>query len=375
MSDDLLDVEAALHAEATEATGLDDFGDDYYREGLSRWLFELEQVVGGGDALRNSAKYGAHTSLVGRLYSQHGWNVRPDVLAAGLHSPVVILGVPRTGTTMMHKFLSMNQDFQVLQKWLITYPMVRPPRSTWVDIPEYRAVVAEVEGLPAHRHLTHHVGADEADECLMLVNQSFVTVMFGVRYRLPEYDNWMLSEDWRPSLQRVADNLRLIGADEPERRWLLKNPSYVLAARELFSVFPDAKVVWMHRDPREAVGSLAHMLCNSSGGDPRQRAVRELRIWSEGVRRTQEARDDHPEAFFDVDYRTLMADPLGVGNAVFDWLGMDLQPRTGALMRSWLEQNPQGKYGVHRYEPIELGASDEAVQAVFSSYMARYGLD
>jgi hypothetical protein len=252
--------------------------------------------------------------------------------------------------------------------------MVRPPRSTWADIPEYREVAAEVDGLPEHRHVTHHVGADEADECLMLVNQSFVTVIFGVRYNLPKYDDWMLSEGWRPSLQRVADNLRLIGANEPERRWLLKNPSYVLAARELFDVFPDAKVVWMHRDPKEAMGSLVHMLGTSSGGDPRQRAIRELRLWSEGVRRTQEARERRPDAFFDVDYRALMVDPLALSTALFEWLGMEVGTQTEARMRSWLERNPQGKYGVHRYEPIELGVTDEAVQAAFGPYMARYQL-
>jgi hypothetical protein len=184
----------------------------------------------------------------------------------------------------------------------------------------------------------------------------------------------MLAQDWTPSLRRHADNLRLIGADEPQHRWLLKNPSYVLAMRELFSVHPEAKVVWMHRDPQEAIGSLVDMLWTFGGGDPRDNATRELRLWSEGVRRTEEVRSTHEDAFFDVDYRHLMADPLAVSHQLFAWLGMDVSSRTEAGMRSWLERNPQGKHGVHRYDPAELGVSDQAVRTVFGPYMARYGL-
>jgi hypothetical protein len=371
---ELVDLEAALHEAASDAVGYDDFGDDDYREGLGRVVADLERATGGGEALREAAHYSAHGPLVGRLYSERGWKERPDALATELRSPVVILGIPRTGTTMMHKFLAMHDGFQVLERWIVPNPMVRPPRDAWPRVPEYRAAAAEVDALPQHRRITHYVAADEADECLVLVNQAFVSVMFGVRHSLPRYDDWMLAQDWTPALRRHADNLRLIGADEPQRRWLLKNPSHVLAANGLFAVFPDAKVVWTHRDPQEAIGSLVHVLCNSSAGDPRQRAVRELRLWSEGVRRTEEARAEHPDAFFDVDYRTLTTDPLAVATALFDWLGMDVMSGTETQMRTWLAENPQGKHGVHEYDPAVLGVTDEAVRRAFAPYMARYGL-
>src|SRR5262245_40563247 len=124
-SPELVDVEKAVHDEASATTGFDDFGDDSYREALGRVLSGLRRTTGGGEALREAAGYVAHAPLVGRLSSQNGWNERPESLAAELRSPVVILGIPRTGTTMMHKFLSMHDEFQVLQKWLIAYPMVR----------------------------------------------------------------------------------------------------------------------------------------------------------------------------------------------------------------------------------------------------------
>jgi hypothetical protein len=116
------------------------------------------------------------------------------------------------------------------------------------------------------------------------------------------------------------------------------------------------------------------MLWTFGGGDPRDNATRELGLWSEGVRRTEEVRSAHQDAFFDVDYRQLMADPLALSRQLFGWLGMDVSPKTEAGMRSWLAQNPQGKHGVHRYDPEELGVTDEAVGRLFASYIARYGL-
>jgi hypothetical protein len=366
-------LERSLHEEAASAAGFDDFGDDYYREGLGRMLSDLERATGGGEPFRNLAHFLAYDALVSRLYSEEGWHRRPETRSSAIVSPVVIAGIPRTGTTMIHKFLSMNDEFQVLQNWLISYPMVRPPRETWTDNPEYRKAVAAVDAQPEMRHTTHFVGADEADECLMLVNQTFVSVMFGSAATLADYDKWMLAEDKTPSLRRHADNLRLIGGDEPQRRWLIKNPSYVLAMRELFTVYPDAKIVWTHRHPQEAMGSLVEMESAYTGSDPKERAGRELPMWAGGTRQTQEVRTDHEDAFFDVEYRALMADPVGVAAALLTWLGMDMTPETEARMHSWLEENPQGKHGTHRYDPANLGVTDEAIHSHFGSYMARYG--
>jgi hypothetical protein len=371
----VVELEESLHAEASEATGLDDFGDDYYREGLRRLLADLEQSTGDSESLRGAAEFVARGPLVGRLYAPRGWRDRPEVLSTPLLSPVLIVGLPRTGTTLLHKLLSMHDSFQVLPNWLVQNPMVRPPRQTWEQYPEYQAAAAFVASLPEIVHSTHFVAPDEADECLILMAQSFVSNFFGSINTLPSYDEWFLAEDMTPSFRRYAANLQLIGADEPHRRWLLKNPSNVLAMREFFLVFPDAKAIWTHRSPVAAMGSLVSLLSQFTADDPRDRANRELRLWSEGMRRTQEVRSDREEAFVDVDYRSLMADPLGVAISICRWLGMEVTSATEARMASWLEENPQGKHGEHRYEAAELGITDEAIRTAFAPYLARYDRD
>jgi Sulfotransferase family len=369
---DVAGVEQLLHEEASAIAGSDDFGPDDYREGLSRVLFDLDRVTGGGEALEVAARFRTLAPLVGRLYSQRGWSERPDVLGGSITAPVMITGIPRTGTTLMHKLLSMHQDFQVLQNWLIAYPMVRPPRDTWEDHREYQAAVGAVASQPEYQHVTHFVAPDEADECLGLVSQSFVTVSFGAATSLPRYDEWMLAQDPTPSLRRHSDNLRLIGADDSEKRWLLKNPSSILCMRGLFAVYPDVRVIWMHRDPQQAIGSLVDMMSSITGWDPSDVAARELRLWSEGAHRSEETRVEHRESFFDVDYARLVSDPITVSTEVLSWLGMDMGAEMESRLESWLDENPQGKHGVHRYTPEAMGVTREIVGSMFGPYMQRY---
>jgi hypothetical protein len=368
----LVEMEEILHASASEIVGFDDFGDDYYREGLGRLLFDLERSASDW---RSAARFAAHGALVGRLYSQRGWTDRPDVLSVSIQSPVVIVGIPRTGTTLLHKMLSLHDGFQVLQNWLVQNPMVRPRREIWSEYPEYKAATAFLDSLPDHVDTSHFMAPDEADECLLLMAQSFVSNMFGSTNRLPTYDEWFLAEDMVPSFRRYADNLRLIGADEPQLRWLLKNPSNALAMREFLTVFADAKVVWMHRRPVEAMGSLVNMLSKFASDAPGDRAKRELRVWGEAMRRTENVRSRREDDFYDVEYRHLAADPVGTAMSVCRWLGMQCTSEIEDRMRLWLKDNPPDKHGVHRYDPGELGVTDEAVRNAFEPYIARYGLE
>jgi hypothetical protein len=142
-----------------------------------------------------------------------------------VHAPLVVTGIPRTGTTALHKLLSMDPQFQGLEQWLIGTPMPRPPRLAWDTNPQFRAAVANqqafLDAVPALR-VSHEVNADEVDECLNLLAQSFVSHYPATGFGLPGYDRWWWQRDETDSYRRYADNLRLIGADAPGQRWLLK---------------------------------------------------------------------------------------------------------------------------------------------------------
>jgi hypothetical protein len=363
---------AQLHEQAVAAVGFDDFGDGSYEEALDRLLEALEVAPGRSETLTMAARDLALGPLVGRLWSQAGWQGRPDCLRARLPAPVFIVGIPRTGTTLLHKLLSLDARFQVLQNWILPNPMVRPDRDQWDEFEPFRAAWVRFDQAPETIRRTHLVRPDEADECLSMMAQSFVSNLFGSRAWVPDYDKWFLAQDMTPSFARLADNLRLIGADEADRPWLLKNPSHVLALPELFAVFPDARIVQTHRDPQVAIGSVVSLLTKLSGQDPRPRAAREVALWGEGMRRTTMARRNSEHRFYDIFYDELVADPVRVCENLLGWLGLDLEERTRDRMVRWLSENPQGQHGEHRYEPAELGVTQAAVEEHFGEYATRH---
>ena len=218
--------------------------------------------------------------------------------------------MPRTGTTALHKLLSTDPRFQVLESWLIPAPRVRPPCDTWDTDPQFQMAQAQAAQIPPEFKAAHFTAPDEADECLVVLAQSFVSNLFGSTLPIPSYDEWMLTQDMHPTYARYADNLRLIGADAPDRTWLLKDPSTLLATDALLDVFPGARVLQTHRDPLDAMASVVSVLTGvraAMGFETASVVDRELALWSEATRRAAAVRESRPDAFFDVQYEVLVA--------------------------------------------------------------------
>src|SRR5712691_7260189 len=174
--------EAALHEAAINETGLHDFGDDDYLPGLRILLSALDTDLELTRVYRERVFGSIVGVLIGRLYARKGWLEHPECLNTAIRRPPIITGIPRTGTTALHKALSMDPQFQGLQLWMAQTPMVRPPRADWERNPLFRkavaglAMVAEVAPLIK---TIHDMVADEADECLNAMVQSFVTIQFS----------------------------------------------------------------------------------------------------------------------------------------------------------------------------------------------------
>jgi hypothetical protein len=372
-------VEAGLHEAAVRAARWHDFGVANYREGLGRLLGAIETSEYTAQQQERIRQSMVVPALRGRLYSERGWHERPKSLNAPVPAPIAVCGLPRTGTTALQKVLSMDSRFQGLNGWLVLYPMPRPPRDRWSSIPEYRAVEASIRPSAAVK-AAHLRTADEVDEPLELMNQSFSTNTFAALFHLPSYDEWFRAQDQRPVYRRLADNLRLIGSNEPEKPWLLQNPGNILALDALLDVFPDAKILWTHRDPGDTLASMSSLF-----GGVRRTLLREdvpiddipkreVGLWSQAVRKALVVRDRFPASFHDVDFRSFVADPMGVVRGIYDRFDMELDPATELAMLDWIKANPQGKHGVHAYNREEFGLSHDLIGQEFGSYMQRFGL-
>ena len=339
----------ALHAAATAATGLADFGRDDYAEGLAQVLAAFEADLPDDEATRATAYSFCLPALIGRLHSEAGWKRHPACLGDRIVRPLVIAGIPRTGTTALHQILALDPQFQGLESWILPNPIVRPPRSEWAEHPLYRAATERARALEvaAPRAIAlHRIEPGDVDECLALMMQTFVTNQLPSLLDLPTYDAWYLAQDERASYRRLADNLRLIGHREREKTWLLKNPTHFLRIGSLLDVFPDACVILTRRDPVRTLVSLCSLLAAYRGdpapGSPEAKRIgpRQLRVYAQATRHARAVRAQRPEAFHEVHQEELARDPLAVVRGVYARFALELRPEVEGRMKDWIAAQP-----------------------------------
>jgi hypothetical protein len=362
-----------LHASATRVTGLDDFGGDDYREGLATLLFAYAKEAALTPAGSKVSRAMLRAALVARLLSEAAWKQFPEHAGVPIERPIFVTGLPRTGTTALHRLLTADPAHQGLELWLTEVPQPRPARATWAGNPIFATLQAGYE----QHHETdpefmgmHYTGADQVEECWRLLTQSMTSVSFECLAHIPTYSQWLGSGDWTAAYRRHRRNLQLIGLPDRDRRWVLKNPSHLFALDALLAVYPDAVVIQTHRAPRVSIASVCSLNARAAAGwsDLVQGAVlgrAQLELWSRGLRKFAADRARHdPAHFIDVEYDAFVADPLGTVEAVYDRLEAPLSPAARAAMTS-LQKAPRGP--AHRYDLADFGLTGAQVDAAFSS--------
>jgi Sulfotransferase family len=384
MSSDLATIEQQVHAAATQmAGGLTDFGPLDYVPGLRALLDSMLREMQFSEIGRQFGIGTVAGTLAARLHTEHGWKQRPDYRKVEIRRPLVITGIPRTGTTALHKLLSMDPQFQGLEHWLTEAPQPRPARETWVANREFQASVAALETffriMPEMR-LAHDIVADEVDECLEVLRQNFVTNRFASGMHVPSYERWFSKQSEAPSYRRFVEVLRLVGVDSPGQRWLLKNPGHVAQMDRLLEVLPDACVIQTHRDPVKAIPSLCstlHMARRMFEGDAARADVigpREVEYWATAMDTTARVRAVRIDQFHDVHHREFHRDPMGVVRGIYERFDLTLSDETAQKMQRWIEASPTTRHGEHRYRIEDYGITADQVRDRFADYVDRHSI-
>ena len=195
-------------------------------------------------------RFFVRNALVARLVSEAAFKQYPQHADVPIERPIFVTGLPRTGTTAIHRLLTADPRHQGLELWLAEFPQPRPPRETWSQNPVFQQLDAQFskahEENPDYTGL-HYMTADEVEECWQLLRQSLHSVSYETLAHMPTYSQWLAQQDWTKPYQRHRRNLQLIGLNDPEKRWVLKNPSHLFALDALFATYPDALVVQCHR--------------------------------------------------------------------------------------------------------------------------------
>ena len=367
-----------LKASAVKTVGLDDFGsdDDNYLEALSVLMDSYRRDAGFTELGSKMSRFFLRNALVARLLSEASWKQHPGYLDVPITAPIFVTGLPRTGTTALHRLLCGDPRHQGLELWLAEFPQPRPPRETWPQNPVFAQLDARFkkahEENPDYTGL-HYMTADEVEECWQLLRQSVHSVSYETLAHVPTYARWLAGQDWTKPYQRHRRNLQLIGLNEPEKRWVLKNPSHLFALDALFATYPDALVIQCHRPAETIMASMCSLAQHTTDGWS-QRFVGEtigadaLETWSRGLERFNAVRaTQNPAQFCDVDYVELFRDPIGTVATIYQHFGIELTDDARAAIEATDEESKQGpRAPKHEYSLADYGLTTDQVKERFT---------
>jgi len=373
-----------LHDLAANEAGSADFGDGDYLIGLRVLLESMDYDPQFSERGRRIAWGNLVSTLVARAHAAREMK-RLDLDRVPVSGPVIITGLHRTGTTALHKLLSVDPQFQGLESWLTGAPMPRPPRETWARQPMFRRAAEQLEArfaaAPGLR-AAHDMAAAEVDECGGILCHGFVSLVWTAAWSAGSYDAWFQTQSQRPAYSYLRRTLQLIGSPEPQKRWLLKHPPHIAVLDLVFDTFPDARVIQTHRDPGKALPSLCSLLMKNHAvmevGRAEQRARNlgyRLTGWAaKALRDAEPVRQVRQEQVMDVLHADFHRDPMAVIRRIYPFLGLELTPGVEASMRQRISAAPEAAHGEHRYQAADFGLTPDEIREQFGDYVDRFGL-
>jgi hypothetical protein len=357
---------------ARETAQLDDFGSDSFREGLEILLRAVGEEIVPNPEIKERVFALATEFLVNRLRLTDYVRRHPEVAQAEVPGPLVVLGLPRRGTTVVSYLLDQDPRRRSLLLWEALDSVPPPTTATLRTDPRCVARKAEqIADLERSPHVRPHFEwADGPTECIRLHSQDFKGLLWEAFLPIPEYSRWIMTADLTSAYEYERAALQVLQSQAPGT-WSLKMPSHSLHIEWLVKVFPDARLVWTHRDPYRALGSLFSMKSNNwkrSCGTPALEWLREHypRQLSEHVNRPLR----HRERIYDLHYADVMRDPIAEMRELYAWTGDEYTPEAEAAMRAWLVANPQDSFGRHEYVLDQFGLSVRDLEPYFADYLA-----
>ncbi|WP_134740274.1 sulfotransferase [Nocardioides sp. 503] len=363
-------------AAAVRTTGLSDFGGTAHEEGLRVLTEDLSSPEAGltprGNYFQRSE---VKSALVGVLLTQAQLAAHPEHRDVPIERPIFLMGLPRTGTTALHRYLHADPTAQGLEMWLTQYPQPRPPRDTWESDPIFTAMQ---QAFSAHHVESpefmgiHYMDATTVEECWRLLRQTGKSNSYESLAHVPRYTEWLAGQDWTDAYARHKENLQLVGLNDTDKRWVLKNPSHMTALDALMTVYPDALVVYTHRDPVVCIASSCSLSAETTlghsttyVGDVVGRT--QLDLWSRAYHAFHDARPAYDQAqFADVAFSDLVSDPLGTVRGVYEQFGLDWTPEAERAVTEIDRESRSGSAKPsHSYDLADYGLTETDVRGAF----------
>ena len=357
----------------------DDFGGDDWKEPLHLLLKGYESSANLTELGRIVARRLVLGMLTNRLRTARKFKALTHL--SNIEKPVFILGLPRTGSTLLHELLDVHPDLQTPKLWQAD-SVPEEDWSDWLRIFKSFLRTKLVDVISPGFKSIHRLGALLPHECVTIQGLSFRSMQFHAIHRVDDYHDWLSTCDWKPAYLWHERYLKILARKDPATRWLLKAPGHMLGMRALCEQYPDAKFIQLHRHPVEVIPSMASLYASLRSGSSNKLDLDELgkslvEEWRVGLTRVLDLRRADSKVdqnCLDIDYSEMTGNPLVVVEKITEFLELPLGSDTRSKMVEYLLSNRKGKHGSHHYNPELFGLSKKFIDTAFTDYIESYNL-
>ncbi len=371
---------------ACKQTQLSDFGPDTFRPGLAKLMDSIESdgrltLFGRYFARRQMLELLSHRLQLVEYRRSH-----PAIADEIIRRPLFILGLPRTGTTLLYGLLAEDPSNRTPLSWELDDPCPPAETETYQTDPRIERTQKrfdQIDRLAPGFQAIHPVGALMPQECIVPTASEFMSIRFQMSFDVSSYDEWLLQQDMTATYEHHRRFLQHMQSRHMKERWILKSPGHLGPIDTLFATYPDAMIVQTHRDPMRVIPSVANLeytmrLVASDDVDPIRIGRQMLQVWSTLLEQGMEARAQHPERegqILDLSMREIVGDPIACVEKIYGHFELTLSPLARERMQRYLEIHPKNEFGLHRYSLGAFGLEEEVVNASFKGYRERFDIE
>lgn len=374
----------SIEADAIQAAGSSDFGGDSYREPLEHLLDSLNGEANLSTFGRIAVRKMITTQLTTRIRVQEWTKANPAAANEEIKRPWIILGLPRTGTSILSILLGLDPMVRPVRQWEARGVVPPSTLATMNDDPRIAAFGKQMDGLhrlnPAMAAM-HPLGAMLAEECIPFMMMDLRCLGLETQALVPSYGRWLQACDMRPAYVQHKKALQALQLGQPTETWSLKTPNHLWALETLHEFYPDARLIWTHRDPGPVTTSVASLNSTLQGSfskqvDPVAVGADWIAKLKHAVRRGMEFDDTAEKGWcVHVHYSEMMRDPLGAMRKIYNHFGEEPCNLHERRITAWLSEKPKDTHGRHAYDPKDFGWTYDGLAETWKEYVERFGIE